>query len=144
MFRRAAFSRSTVTLTCRPFCCWSLATSASSGAVRNRASSRGAHSASSERSASCRVYWYWVRLMRLSICTSWAACMNNEMPCTGAVAARRRVMISAAGLEEDVEPSGVDRGVDRARADERGHTLHIRVAARQLGYGALSFHHGLE
>src|ERR1035438_3641089 len=95
-FKRDAPSRSTSTLTWRPLDCWSEATSTSSGRLRSTFNSLGAHSDSSSTSAAVRVYWYWVRLIRLSICTSWAACMKREMPWTESVAVRKRAMIWSA------------------------------------------------
>jgi len=57
---RDAVSRSTFTRSWSPLVCWSVATSFSSGSLRSRSSTRGAHCPSSSRLGDWMVYWYCV------------------------------------------------------------------------------------
>ena len=106
MPKLAARARSIVTRAVAASFCWSVATSASAGSSRRRASTRGAHWSSSCRLASVRVYWYWVRDWRPPTLMSWPACMNRFTPSTCATAWRsRRITWSALA----VRPSALGR-----------------------------------
>ena len=106
MPKAAARARSIVTVARGASFCWSVATSASSGSWRRRASTRGAQVSSSCRSVSVSVYWYWVREERPPTLMSWPACMNRRTPSTWAVAWRRR-RITWSALS--VRPSALGR-----------------------------------
>src|SRR6266496_1303006 len=93
---RPAVSRSMVSLSWRPAVCWSLATSRSCGSAWSFVSTRGAHAASSSRSGSSSVYWYCVRLTRLSTCRSCTAWRYSAMPGTEATRLRSRSITSPA------------------------------------------------
>src|SRR5437588_352360 len=60
--RRAALSRSMISVSCKPEESRSLVTSRSCGRVRSFSTTFGPHSVSSLASASSSVYWYWVLL----------------------------------------------------------------------------------
>ena len=99
----------------------------------------GAHVASSLGSASSSVYWYCVRLTRLSICRSCTACRYTWMPSTAASFGWRRAMISSAlddalvvGLEGNREPPAVGRRVRPVRPDERRDALRRRDPSRTM------------
>ncbi len=68
---REAVSRSMVSFSSSPEESRSLVTSRSSGRFWSLATTFGTHSSSSSALASSSVYWYWVRLMRVSIWRSW-------------------------------------------------------------------------
>ena len=140
MFRREAVSRSTSILSCRPFDCWSVATSASSGRVRSLASSFGDH---------CDKLGFIGVLQRVLVLGAADAAVDldvlhrlheqrDALDVLGRLAQPVNDFADAgaalvARFEIDVEPAGVDGGVDRARADKRGHADHVRVLTHDLG-----------
>src|SRR6266850_1830975 len=79
MPKRAARSRSMVRVNVAPPVCWSLATSRSSGSVFSLSKIFDDHWFSSSRLASCRVYWYCVRVGRPPILMSCRAFDIGEL-----------------------------------------------------------------
>ena len=88
--------RSISTWACKPPSCWSLVTSANSGAALKRATNFGTQARNTSASASSNEIWYCVGLTLSSMVKSCTDCMNNLMPCTSATAVCKRAITSSA------------------------------------------------
>ena len=81
----AAVARSIVKFTPKPFCCKSLATSASAGDCRSRRTSCGVHCWNSEPRGFSSTNLYCARVTLASIVKSCTGCMYSAAPATLAV-----------------------------------------------------------